>query len=230
MSDTDPELDRGRYNSDHEQAMAQKLVDARVILPLVGDLMPVRSVLDVVCGFGAFLAVWREMGVENCLGVEGDWIERERLIVPGDLVLTRNLERPLGPEVPDGFDLAMCLEVAEHLSEDRSAGIVADLVERAPVVLFSAAIPGQGGTGHINEQWHGYWVKRFRRQGYERINALRPALWDNRKVSWWYSQNAMLFASWNALESLPALRRAADMTAALPDNLVHPAMYALRCR
>lgn len=213
-----------QYNEDHRRAIDEKLASARAILPLVRELVPVESVLDVGCGYGAFLAVWAELGVPTRVGVEGDWIAREALLVPPETVRVRNLEAPL--DVEGRFDLVTCLEVAEHLSPQRARGFVADLVARAPAVLFSAAIPGQGGTGHVNEQWQDYWVRLFRAQGYEPVDAIRPRIWDDPEVCWWYAQNALLFADWRLIETTPALERAWSAAQGTPANLVHPRLYA----
>ena len=50
------------------------------------------------------------------------------------------------------FDLAISLEVAEHPPEEFAEPLVERLVTAAPFVLFSAAIPEQGGIHHVNEQ------------------------------------------------------------------------------
>lgn len=217
-----------QYNADHQQAIAEKLASARILLPMVRELMPVDSVIDVGCGYGAFLAVWQELGVADWLGVEGPWITRENLLVEADRVVVRDLEAPL--DLDSQADLAMCLEVGEHLTPARAPGLIADLVACAPTVLFSAAIPGQGGTGHINEQWPGYWVRLFRQQGYECVDAFRAGLWDNPRVCWWYAQNAFLFVRWNLLESQPALMTQWSPGLTMPLNVVHPRLYALTHR
>jgi hypothetical protein len=91
------------------------------------------------------------------------------------------------------FDLACSLEVAEHLSPSVADQLVLALVKAAPVVLFSAAIPRQGGTSHVNEQWASYWAEKFKRHGYVAIDCLRPALHGDRRVDWWYRQNALIY-------------------------------------
>jgi hypothetical protein len=57
----------------------------------------------------------------------------------------------MGPTARKRFDLAISLEVAEHLPEGSAGALVSTLIEAAPVVVFSAAIKGQSGTNHINE-------------------------------------------------------------------------------
>jgi hypothetical protein len=120
------------------------------------------------------------------------------------------------------FDLTVCLEVAEHLPSKSAEGLVESLVALAPAVLFSAAIPKQGGTGHVNEQWPDYWRELFRRYGYERSDVIRKAIWNKPGVKFWYRQNIFLFAKEGLIEANPLLREAA----AGEDDLllIHPAI------
>jgi hypothetical protein len=117
---------------------------------------------------------------------------------PADLTRRLTLDRR--------YDLATCLEVAEHLPTERSSGLVEDLTAAAPVVLFSAAIPGQGGTDHINEQWPFFWRDLFARRGYVRLDPFRPRLWRDRTVAYCYRQNLYLYASREAIAGSPVLR------------------------
>ena len=95
--------------------------------------------------------------------------------------------------IGEEFDLALCMEVAEHLTPGRARSFVADLCILAPYVFFSAAIPGQGGTNHLNEQWQSYWAALFNERGYYPIDIVRPAVWHNDSVAYWYSHNALLY-------------------------------------
>ena len=120
------------------------------------------------------------------------------------------------------FDLAVCLEVVEHLDADAGDRVLADLCRCAPSVLFSAAVPGQGGIGHVNEQWPGYWVERFARHGFQCSGALRWTFWENDAVERWYRQN-LLFATreparYSVLFHTPL---------ATPRAVVHPETYAV---
>jgi hypothetical protein len=85
------------------------------------------------------------------------------------------------------------MEVAEHLKESRAAGLVEDLTKLADVILFSAAIPGQGGTDHVNEQFLSYWTALFAARDYVLLDLLRPRIWNQAECDWTYRQNAVLF-------------------------------------
>ena len=183
--------------------------------------MPVRSVVDLGCGDGGWLAVFATLCGAEVLGIAGPWIKVSQLKI--DLARFRRgaLDRPLGIE--RRFDLALALEVAEHLPPDRAAGFVAELTSLAPVVLFSAAIPGQGGVNHVNEQWPAYWARLFAAHGYRAIDNLRSEIWNDTSVTWWYKQNILLFANLEALAAHPKLAAAAGDGE--PRALVHPEPY-----
>lgn len=200
---------------------------AAVVVPLLlekltadGAAAP-HDVVDVGCGEGWWAAQFAEHGC-TVLGIDGAEPPPELCPIPGRFV-THDLTRPLGPLGIAGADLAVSLEVAEHLPEARADTFVADLCALAPLVLFSAAIPGQGGTGHIHEQWPQYWVDRLADHGYTASGALRWLIWDDERVENWYRQNLLIFARDSHL--YPALF---DTPTAAPLALVHPVLYDAR--
>ena len=91
-------------------------------------------------------------------------------------------------------------------------------------MLFGAAIPGQGGTGHRNEQWPSYWAEQFAAAGHAATDPFRLRVWDDPGVKWWFAQNLVCFARPETLAERPALA-----SAACPDgplSLVHPGCLA----
>jgi SAM-dependent methyltransferase len=164
---------------------------ANVVVPLVLSLIPVKSVVDVGCGIGPWAAEFLARGVTDVCGIDGDYIDRSQLRIPADQFIGRDLGRSIS--LNRTFNLAVCLEVAEHLPASRARGLVSDLVALAPCVLFSAAIPGQGGTNHINEQYIPYWADLFQEHGYEGIDPIRPRVCGNHAVEWFYQQNIVMF-------------------------------------
>ena len=130
-----------------------------------------------------------------------------KLITLSHYVTRKDCRRPASIEKADGrYDLAVCLEVAEHLPESSASDLVRTLTTLAPIVLFSAAIPGQGGVGHINERWPSYWKSRFEEHGFQRLDPIRPHIWKNRRVHWWYRQNIFLFAAREQIDHSESLR------------------------
>jgi len=167
----------------------QSYASARVVVARVLGLTGARSIVDVGCGSGAWIRACRDLGVPEVVGVDGAHVPAEHRRQATEFI-ERDLERPL--EIDRRFSLVLCLEVAEHLPADRAPGFVADLTSLAPVVLFSAAVPGQGGTNHVNEQWSEYWVALFEAQGWTCRDAVRPWVRANEDVAWWYRQNLFL--------------------------------------
>lgn len=165
---------------------------AERLLGLVRELAgPVSSVLDIGCGTGTWLRVAKEVWPEaEVHGVDHPDTPRDVLQVSE--VTFSDLTQPL--DLGRRFDLAISLEVAEHLAPEAADRFVANIAGHADLVLFSAAIPHQGGTHHVNEQWPDYWITRFAAEGLSCHDVLRPLIWDLETLPWWYRQNAMLFA------------------------------------
>jgi SAM-dependent methyltransferase len=167
------------------------LSSADIVVPLVLSLFPVRSVVDIGCGIGGWLSAFHDHGVGDYLGFDGDYVPRDLLKIPASRFRPTDLQAL--HEVGRRFDLACCLEVAEHLPAACAEQLVHTLVQAAPVVLFSAAIPFQGGTDHINEQWQSYWRELFARHGYVAVDCIRPAVAGDRRVEPWYRQNTLVY-------------------------------------
>lgn len=160
---------------------------AQVVAPLVLVDREVSSAIDVGCGQGWWGKAFEEAGVAEVVGVDGDYVENPVInFVPHNLAVDT-------PDLGKRFDLAICLEVAEHLPEDRSQGFVDDLCAYSDVVLFSAAIPFQTGTHHINCQWLSYWAERFANNGYGIVDEIRWKIWNDDRVEDWYRQNIVIF-------------------------------------
>jgi SAM-dependent methyltransferase len=200
----------------HEQEM---LASARGIVPIVVELIRPRSVLDLGCGRGAWLRVFKEHGVSYCRGLDGDHVEESRLLIEAEEFLRVDLESAL---VVDGtFDLAVCLEVVEHLSPAAGEAIVSALTSAAPLVLFSAAVPGQGGLHHVNEQWPQYWETSFASRGYRRLDPIRREIWQDSSIGWWYRQNILLYASEAAIARSDSLQAEHAVSGVAELELVH---------
>lgn len=196
---------------------------AEVIVPIVLALLPIRSVVDVGCGEGAWLAAFRKFGVEDILGIDGDYVDRKALQIPAEWFRAADLSSSWS--LDRTFDLAVSLEVAEHLPVECAAMFVESLTRLAPAVLFSAAIPFQGGTNHFNEQWPEKWAALFQEQGYVCVDAIRRRVWHNEAVEPWYAQNALLFIAPTLLSANAGLRGEFERTNLDQLSLVHPRQY-----
>ena len=194
---------------------------ANVIVPHVMRLVNPDSVVDVGCGEGPWLATFARHGVGRKLGIDGDYVRRDRLRFPVSEFQARDLsQQPFA--LPDRFALAVSLEVAEHLPAAAAAGLVESLVRLAPCVLFSAAVPFQGGTHHVNLQWQDYWARLFAVHDYVAVDAIRPLVWNDPTVQFFYRQNTLLYVSATHLSGLPDLQRIREATKDLPISYAHP--------
>ena len=201
---------------------------AEVIVPLLVHLVRPTSAVDVGCGTGAWLSVLREAGVEDILGIDGRYVDRSLLEIPRDRFLPRDLRLPF--KIDRRFDLVVSLEVAEHLPAESADQFVDCLVGLGPAVLFSAAIPNQGGNNHINERWQTYWASLFEDRGYTCIDAIRPKVWDDERVVWWYRQNTFLFVSPRLLQGNAALQQELFGQFPWPRSIVHPRLLELEAQ
>jgi SAM-dependent methyltransferase len=205
-----------------ERAGASAAPAADIVVPIVLHFVPVGSVVDVGCGTGGWLRAFADRGVTDFLGVDTDLVPLDLLMFDRAHFQAVDLTDP--PELERRFDLAVSLEVAEHLPESAADRFVTFLCSLAPVVLFSAAIPGQEGEVHLNEQWPAYWAGRFACHGFEPIDVLRPLLWEDDRVAWFYRQNLLLYVH-SADRHRLTLDPAATALPSPPMALVHPVTY-----
>lgn len=216
------------YDDLHHGQLAEQRqrnrASALKILRILFEHYRPRSALDVGCGLGTWLAAARELGVEEIFGVDGAWLDDATLDIGRNEVMRVDLEK--GVALERRFDLVISLEVAEHLHERAADGFVASLVRHGDVVLFSAAIPFQGGHHHVNEQFPEYWVERFAAHGYQVLDFVRPRIWTDKEVLWWLRQNVLVFAHPRALESHARLRE--QLSASRPLSIVLPDVYMAR--
>lgn len=177
-----------------------------------------RSVIDIGCGRGVWLVEFAARGVQQTLGRDGPWVNNPRLLIAPEHFVETDLSKPF--TMSERFDLAMSLEVAEHIDELGAETFVDNLVQLSDTIMFSAAIAGQGGQHHVNEQPLSYWVQKFAQRGYRPVDALRPHIWNNQDICWWYRQNLVFFCR-DSSPHLAALERYRDQAPAILD-LAHP--------
>jgi hypothetical protein len=199
----------------------QTLYPAKVILEIILNTIPdVRSAVDVGCAVGSWLSVLYKNGVKEIQGVDGDWVNEDFLEIPAEFFRSVDLTHPF--RLDRKYDLALSLEVAEHLPESSAQGFVGSLTALSDFVVFSAAIPHQGGTNHINEQWLDYWNELFIAYGYQGIDIVRKQIWNDTKIPFWYKQNLILFVR---KERVGELNLTVDFEMYDPISLVHPEQY-----
>jgi SAM-dependent methyltransferase len=197
---------------------------ARIVLPRIFNLVSPKSVADVGCGSGAWLAIARELGVPEVFGIDGDYVDTTALLIPKACFQSADISCPI--DLHRRFDLVLSLEVAEHIPADRAGTYLDNLVALSDVIAFSAAIPNQTGRDHVNEQWPEYWAELFRHRDFVVLDCLRGPLWHDHEVERWYRQNLLLFVREAHLRATPALQEARATSRNGPLSLVHPESYA----
>jgi Methyltransferase domain len=174
---------------------------AQHIIPFLRRHLQVSGVLDVGCGRGIWVDEWRRSGVEDAFGVDGDYVSADRLAIPKECFAAFDLSEPI--RLGRRFDLVQSLEVAEHIPASKAEIFIDNLVAHSDVILFSAAVPGQGGEFHINEQPYEYWRGKFALRGFEVVDYLRPNIVDIRAIEPWYRYNTFLYVHEKALDRIP---------------------------
>ena len=175
---------------------------ASVIVPLAYVLLRPGSVLDVGCGRGGWLRAWKNAGAELILGVDGDYVDRNRLYIDLGSFRPTDLSEPF--DLARRFDLVQCLEVAEHVPAACAEALIDCIVRHGDMVLFAAAEPGQGGTGHVNERPLDYWRGLFNARGYACFDPLRPRMHTDPRIEPWYRYNTLVYANVAGSSRFPA--------------------------
>ena len=188
----------------------------REVTPIVIELVRPKSILDVGCGTGTWLKAFEEQGIVDYVGIDGTYLDVEKLKIPKDKFYPQDLREAFS--LHRRFDLVVSLEVAEHIEEKFADQFVQTLVSHGDVILFSSAIPGQGGQNHVNEQWPAYWQLKFEKHGFYYHDLIRPMIWYNEEVQWWYRQNIFL------------LKKEKPVSGTFPIAAVHPALLNLSIR
>jgi SAM-dependent methyltransferase len=166
-------------------------VSARAILEILWQYFQPKSVVDVGCGTGTWLKESSRLGAKHLVGIDGPWVPLEEIEFDESNFVVQDLEN-IRIEI-DKVELALCIEVAEHISESSGQDLLTFLTSRSDLVLFSAAVPGQGGDGHVNERLQSYWYEKFDDLGYDCFDLIRPRVWNSDEVNVIYKQNMLLY-------------------------------------
>jgi len=184
-------------------------------VPIIIKLLNLKSVVDIGCGQGIWLKEFSKYNTD-IFGIDGTHIKERELVINRKFFKKTDLEKKF--VIDKKFDIALCLEVAEHLEPSRAKSFVSDLTKVSDVVIFSAAIPFQGGFKHKNLQWQSYWKELFGLFNFNHYDTIRPLIWDNAEVSTCYKQNTLIYSK----KKLDLFKGNTSMI-----NMVHPEMLEL---
>ena len=210
---------------------------AEIIVTHVMNLLHPTSVSDFGCGKGQFLNAFKNSGVSTVHGYDGPWAKepsRENLDEQEFTCVDFEQAAQIHPQKTD---VALSLEVAEHLSATSARDFIRLLCESSDVIIFSAALPLQGGQGHINEQPLSYWSDLFKTEGYMPFDLLRYILWDDDNIEVWYRQNLCIFVKASSIAedtlshaSDSYLQKSETDMIRHPKTIVHPSFFEMRAK
>jgi glycosyltransferase involved in cell wall biosynthesis len=155
----------------------------------IADKLQPQTALDIGCGPGIYVDALRNHGI-GATGIDPD------ARVDGK----PHLHQRSMFDLKDRAELVLCLEVAEHIPEEQAdavAAAVSDAVAPAGTLIWSAAHPGQGGTGHINCQPKSYWLERLEQRGLTHAPELEARLVEDMRSGYhmgWFAQNALVLS------------------------------------
>ena len=202
------------YNAEFYTDMEiSSVTSAKEIIPILINRYQPISVVDIGCGTGAFAREFIQNGVEDVVGYEGDWMRETETLLQKDKYIYVDFTNEIS--ATRIYDLCLCLEVAEHLDYSSARTLVSTLTSFSQRVVFSAAIPRQGGNHHINEQWPEFWAELFAEKGFILEWDPRLSIWSNSKIASCYRQNLLVFEKRENHETI------------IPLALVHPEAWTL---
>lgn len=195
---------------------------ARKMLDYLFAVYRPETVVDFGCGHGAWLDAAHQLGAKRVIGYDGEWVDRERLV--SSAIEFHVIDFRSATAVETRADMAISVEVAEHFGHEFADRFVAMIARSADLVVFGAAIPGQGGVDHVNERYPSYWTARFDAAGFDVVDFFRPHFWHDEDIEYWYRQNTLLFVRRARIGDYPWLG-GLERNPALID-VVHPKLLA----
>lgn len=193
-----------------------------ILIPYVIEHLNCKSVIDFGCGVGKCLNMAKKCsGIEKIMGLDGGWV-REQLEIDQNEFFECDLTKVI--DLQEKFDLAISLEVAEHLPEKSAKIFINNLVRHADIILFSAAIPYQGGTYHVNEQYPSYWRKIFLELDFLMCDCIRNRFWNDKRIFDYYRQNIFIYCKRNLQHEIMDIFKCEEKIT----DIIHPDFWKTR--
>lgn len=209
----------------HNVHFQNSLNSAKEVVPLFLSYFRPQSVLDVGCGLGTWLNVFKENDCD-IFGIDGNYVQKQDLII--DWKKFKDYDLNLKFDLQRKFELVISLEVAEHILPENAKQFIDSICLHGDIILFSAAIPGQEGTLHYNEQYNKYWIDLFSQNDYECFDFLRHIVWNNKKISWWYRQNMLIFIKKERISN-PMYKLIVIEKNKHQNTYIHPELFEYKC-
>jgi hypothetical protein len=209
----------------HSEYGQRTALSARKILGYMKQNFTIQSSAEIGCGDGHWTIEAQNIGIGETLGVDGPWTDRTTLKLSDLNFLEHDFSYPF--DLKRKFDLAICLEVAEHVRGDAAEPFIDSLTSSSDLQLFGAAVPLQGGAGHINEQWQSWWLKKFTARDFIPFDLVRPVFWSDAEIHYWYRQNIIVYIR-SCRSDLIAIARKLQLNAfnnCPIVDMVHPEKY-----
>ncbi len=175
------------------QNIAMRKSAQGIAASIIERLPTVRHAVDVGCGSGSIIEALRERGISS-IGLE--YAEAALDLCRSKGLDVRKFDIESEEKVALSADLVLSTEVAEHIPEEHADAYVDLLTGLADTILMTAAVPGQGGTDHVNEQPNEYWIEKFMCRGFSHDMAVSQSWredWRRRGVDKHRASNVMLF-------------------------------------
>jgi len=205
-----------KYNKKfYDEVSQSSLNSAKAIAPYIIKKFNPNSLVDFGCGDGSWLKPFLDRNID-ITGIEGDWIKNTNTKIPLENYILSNFEKK-NIKIEGKFDFVLCLEVLEHLNEEIGLYLIKKMTSISDLILFSAAIPGQGGTNHINERWQSHWINLFKSYSYFPDLNIRYHFWNDSRVASYYRQNIILFRKNKSENNISNIY-----------DVVHPEFYLLK--
>ena len=200
---------------------------AHVVVSLLKLILEVRSVLDVGCGDGRWLACFKSSGVPSIYGVDGEWTDQDHLLIDKEEFTVTDLSKSF--DLGKRFDIAISLEVAEHVDAECSALFVENLTKHSDMVLFGAAIPFQAASGTSTSAGNPTGLRYSKLRAINASDPFRSQIWQRRDVSVWYRQNMLVYIKRERSDLISQVEKylRAYHISEMPIDIVHPERYQL---